>query len=48
MEGASLVSLNQRPLSSALVHQALLLRPIHSNLPGMWWLDSCEAGAYQL
>src|ERR1700674_2218663 len=30
--GASLVSLNQRPLSSAFVHQALLLRPIHSNL----------------
>jgi len=30
-----LVSLNQRPLSSAFVHQALLLRPIHSNLPGV-------------
>src|SRR6202048_5340857 len=30
--GASLVSLNQRTLSSAFVHQALLLRPIHSNL----------------
>src|SRR6266478_6709576 len=32
--GASLVSLNQRPLSSAFVHQALLLRPIHSNCSG--------------
>jgi hypothetical protein len=32
--GTSLVFLNQRPLSSALVHQALLLRPIHSNLSG--------------
>ena len=32
--GASLVFLNQRPLSSAFLHQALLLRPIHSNLPG--------------
>jgi len=30
--GASLVSLNQRPLSSAFVYQALPLRPIHSNL----------------
>jgi hypothetical protein len=30
--GASLVFLNQRPLSSAFLHQALLLRPIHSNL----------------
>src|ERR1700682_2351077 len=30
--GASLVSLNQPPLSSAFVHQALLLRPMHSNL----------------
>ena len=30
-EGASLVFLNQRPLSSAFLHQALLLRPIHSN-----------------
>src|SRR5882724_9991364 len=27
-----LVSLNQRPLSSAFLHQALLLPPIHSNL----------------
>jgi hypothetical protein len=34
--GASLVSLNQRLLSSAFLHQALLLRPIHSNLPGGW------------
>jgi hypothetical protein len=34
--GASLVSLNQRPLSSAFVHQALLLRPMHSNLPSKW------------
>jgi hypothetical protein len=33
---ASLVSLNQRPLSSALAHHALLLRPIHSNLSGFW------------
>ena len=33
--GASLVFLNQRPLSSAFLHQALLLRPIHSNLPGV-------------
>src|SRR5882757_9678637 len=31
--GASLVFLNQRPLSSAFLHQALLLPPIHSNLP---------------
>jgi hypothetical protein len=30
--GASLVFLNQRPLSSAFLHQALLLRPAHSNL----------------
>jgi len=29
-----LVFLNQRPLSSAFLHQALLLWPIHSNLPG--------------
>jgi hypothetical protein len=29
------VSLNQRPLSSSFVHQALLLRPIHSNLSGL-------------
>ena len=29
--GASLMFLNQRPLSSAFVHQALLPRPIHSN-----------------
>src|SRR5258707_3397037 len=29
--GASLVSLNQRPLSSAFLDQALLLRSIHSN-----------------
>src|SRR5882724_12546020 len=28
-----LVSLNQRPLSSAFLHQALLLPPIHSNFP---------------
>src|SRR5882757_7124485 len=28
-----LVSLNQRPLSSTFLHQALLLPPIHSNLP---------------
>src|ERR1700732_2017322 len=28
--GASLVSLNQRPLISAFVHQALLLRPMRS------------------
>src|SRR6202167_4191326 len=33
--GASLVSLNQRLLSSAFLHQTLLLRPIHSNLPGV-------------
>src|SRR5690348_769760 len=33
--GASLVFLNQRPLSSAFLHQALLLRPIHSNLSGL-------------
>src|SRR5262249_47354288 len=32
--GASLVFLNQRPLSSAFVHQALLLRLMHSNKPG--------------
>src|SRR5215470_2996406 len=32
--GASLVFLNQRPLSSAFLHQTLLLRPIHSNLSG--------------
>src|SRR6266436_2674968 len=37
--GASLVSLNQRPLSSAFVHQALLLRPMHSNLPGVESLE---------
>jgi hypothetical protein len=30
------VSLNQRPLSSAFLHQALLLRPIHSNLTAAW------------
>ena len=29
---ASLVSLNQRPLSSAFVHQALLLRPMQLGL----------------
>jgi hypothetical protein len=29
--GAPLVSLNQPRLSSAFLHQALLLRPIHSN-----------------
>src|SRR5450432_4552741 len=29
--GASLASLNQRPLSSAFVHQTLLLLPMHSN-----------------
>src|SRR6202453_2377182 len=34
--GASLVSLNQRLLSAVYLHQALLLRPIHSNLPGGW------------
>src|SRR5215470_20319434 len=32
--GASLVFLNQRPLRSAFLHQTLLLRPVHSNLPG--------------
>src|ERR1700687_276178 len=32
--GASLVSLNQRPPSSAFLHQTLLLRPIHSNFSG--------------
>jgi hypothetical protein len=46
-EGASLVSLNQRPLSSAFVHQALLLRPMHSNLSGKWnwdrWEDYCRS-----
>jgi hypothetical protein len=34
--GASLVFLNQRPLSSAFPHQALLLRPIHFKLTGSW------------
>src|SRR5215468_12235628 len=34
--GASLVFLNQRPLSSAFVHQALLPRPIHSNYSARW------------
>ena len=33
---SSLVFLNQRPLSSAFVRQALLLRPIHSNLLGTY------------
>jgi hypothetical protein len=46
--GASLVFLNQRSLSSAFLHQALLLRPIHSNLPGVenysrnFTIDSCH------
>ena len=30
-----LVSLNQRPLSSAFLHQALLVRSMHSNLSGL-------------
>src|SRR5260370_14797235 len=42
--GASLVSLNQRPLSSAFVHQALLLRPIHSNLSGVGNLPPDKSG----
>ena len=35
--------LNQRPLSSAFLHQALLLRPIHSNLSGLGFQLRAEA-----
>jgi hypothetical protein len=34
------VFLNQRSLSSAFLHQTLLLRPIHSNFPGKLELSS--------
>src|SRR5215472_3469780 len=44
--GASFgVSESASPLSSAFVHQALLLhRPIHSNLPGKWRFDAVTMG----
>jgi hypothetical protein len=36
LEERALVTLNQQAVSSAFVHQALLLRPIRSNLSGKW------------